>query len=749
MQFKIEPFKHPLKLDPNYAENTWNLLEGAIQEINNHNASGLSYEELYRNAYNMVVNKHGDKLYIGLIATETNHLRKVAARIEHATGESLLRLLKEEWDAHNKSVQMIRDILMYMDRIYVPTQRKAPIHQLGLDLWRDVVVRSARIKERMLSLFLEAVARERGGEPVDRYILKATSQMLRDLGSSVYVTELEVPLLERTTEFYAAEAQEKIASCSAPAYLEHVEKRLKEEVERVEAYLDASTEVRLTAAMDKELIAGETKTLIEMEGSGLSSMLDHNRYDDLRRMYVLFKRVDGGADLLRTAMKQHIQNAGKALVLDPERCNDPVEYIRALLAEKEKFNSIVWRSFSNDKTFVHALGSAFEHFINLNARSPEYLSLFIDDRLKKGTKGANEDEIEAILDSAITLFRFIQEKDVFEKYYKQHLAKRLLGGRSGSEDAERSMLVKLKTECGYQFTQKLESMFADIKTSQDTIMPEFKSWLTEKEIALPVDLTVQVLTTGSWPNPGGGGSGGGAGNSSGGGGGGTGGAACTLPREIESACGSFTDFYNSKFKAGRRLAWQTSMGTSELRATFGGKKHELSVSTHHMVVLLLFNDADTLTFSDIKAASGISEVELKRVMQSLACVKGKNVLKKDPMGKDVSPTDVFSINDSFSSKLYKVKIGMVAATRETDLEKADTRERVEEDRKPQIEAAIVRIMKARKVLSHNDVIAEVTKQLAGRFIAQPAVIKKRIESLIDREFLERDATERSLYRYLA
>jgi len=685
----------------------------------------------------MVVNKHGDKLYIGLIATETNHLRMVAARIEHATGESLLRLLKEEWDAHNKSVQMIRDILMYMDRIYVPTQKKAPIHQLGLDLWRDVVVRSARIKERMLSLFLEAVARERGGEPVDRYILKATSQMLRDLGSSVYVTELEVPLLERTTEFYAAEAQEKITSCSAPAYLEHVEKRLKEEVERVEAYLDASTEEPLTAAMDKELIAGEMKTLIEMEGSGLSSMLDHNRYDDLRRMYILFKRVDGGANLLKTAMKQHIQNAGKALVLDPERGNDPVEYIRALLAEKEKFNSIVSRSFSNDKTFVHALGSAFEHFINLNARSPEYLSLFIDDRLKKGTKGANEDEIEAVLDSAITLFRFIQEKDVFEKYYKQHLAKRLLGGRSGSEDAERSMLVKLKTECGYQFTQKLESMFADIKTSQDTIMPEFKSWLTEKEIVLPVDLTVQVLTTGSWPNPGGGG------------GGGTGGAACTLPREIESACGAFTDFYNSKFKAGRRLAWQTGMGTSELRATFGGKKHELSVSTHHMVVLLLFNDADTLKFSDIKAASGISEVELKRVMQSLACVKGKNVLKKEPMGKDVSPTDVFSINDSFSSKLYKVKIGMVAATRETDIEKADTRERVEEDRKPQIEAAIVRIMKARKVLSHNDVIAEVTKQLAGRFIAQPAVIKKRIESLIDREFLERDATERSLYRYLA
>lgn len=66
----------------------------------------------------------------------------------------------------------------------------------------------------------------------------------------------------------------------------------------------------------------------------------------------------------------------------------------------------------------------------------------------------------------MALFRHLQEKDVFEKYYKQHLAKRLLGGRTVSDDAERGMLVKLKTECGYQFTSKLESMFTDIRTSR-------------------------------------------------------------------------------------------------------------------------------------------------------------------------------------------------------------------------------------------------------------------------------------------
>ena len=74
---------------------------------------------------------------------------------------------------------------------------------------------------------------------------------------------------------------------------------------------------------------------------------------------------------------------------------------------------------------------------------------------------------------------------------------------------------------------------------------------------------------------------------------------------------------------------------------------------------------------------------------------------------------------------------------------------VEEDRKPQIEAAIVRIMKSRRILDHNSIVTEVTRQLAPRFLPNPAVIKKRIESLLEREFLERDATDRKLYRYLA
>ena len=112
------------------------------------------------NAYNMVLHKYGDRLYDGVAAALTRQLQAVAARLEAAQGEALLKELKARWDDHVKSTQMIRDILMYMDRIYVKHEAKAPVHQLGLNLWRDIVVRHPGIRPRMLAVLLDSVQRD-------------------------------------------------------------------------------------------------------------------------------------------------------------------------------------------------------------------------------------------------------------------------------------------------------------------------------------------------------------------------------------------------------------------------------------------------------------------------------------------------------------------------------------------------------------------------------------------------------------
>jgi hypothetical protein len=101
--------------------------------------------------------------------------------------------------------------------------------------------------------------------------------------------------------------------------------------------------------------------------------------------------------------------------------------------------------------------------------------------------------------------------------------------------------------------------------------------------------------------------------------------------------------------------------------------------------------------------------ELSRTLQSLACGKYR-VLLKHPKSKDVSETDDFSFNKDFSASLTRIKINAIQL-KETQEENASTNERIFQDRQFQVDAAIVRIMKTRKQLSHTLLISELFDQL--------------------------------------
>jgi len=726
-KFKIEPFRHPLKLDPEYPEKTWQLLENAIHEINNDNSSGLSFEELHRNAYNMVVNKYGPRLYSGLQKTTEEHLNTIAEKIEQLNGEAMLKSLQHEYERHKKSFSIIREIFMHLDKSNAKQRQFKSVHELGLEMWRTCVINRPLILSRMIDTILAMIESERNGEISDTMLTRSVIVMLIDLGAEVYIKDFEMPFLDATNNYYEREASESIDSMSCPEYLCHAERRLKEEMDRVVTYLHPTSGPKLSKVVEDRIVACHSETLINSP-TGAITILEQKDYETLSRMYKLFVRVKC-QNVLKNAIAEYVRGLGTQIVEDAQKTNHATLFVSSLLELRKDCDEMLTLGLHSDKSFVNAVNASFEYFVNKNSRSPEYISLFMDAKLRKGTRGSTEEETEEALENAIILFRYIAEKDMFEKYFKQHLAKRLLTGKSSSDDAERSLLGKLKVECGYQFTAKLESMFNDIRTSTET-MSEFKNWMEEHDSTpLGVDLSVQVLTTGAWPANGQQG-------------------ACNLPRELDACCELFKEYYDSAH-SGRKLSWQTAMGTAEIRAKFGKKKHEISCSTHQMVVLMLLNDSESLSYKDILESTGIPDPELTRVMQSMTFVKGKNILKKSPDSKDIQPSDVFSVNDKFTSKLYKIKIGTSTSTRENDSERIETREKVEEDRKPQVEAAIVRLMKSRKALQHNDVITEVTRQLSHRFNPSPVLIKRRIESLIEREYIERDGNDRNLYRYIA
>lgn len=206
-------------------------------------------------------------------------------------------------------------------------------------------------------------------------------------------------------------------------------------------------------------------------------MVDKDRYGDLKRLYDLFGKVpaDEGVGALKKAVAVDIDVRGKAVNagtadVDPalqDTTTTPakpkptppltlaLQWVHAILLLFDKYTLILSSSFSSSLALQSTINSSFQNVINAHPRAPEFLSLYIDETLKKGkgakgvggaAKGVTEEEVEEAKEKTIRIFRFLTDKDKFERYYKNHLARRLLSGKSVGGDAEQEMVGRLKKE---------------------------------------------------------------------------------------------------------------------------------------------------------------------------------------------------------------------------------------------------------------------------------------------------------------
>ena len=288
-------------------------------------------------------------------------------------------------------------------------------------------------------------------------------------------------------------------------------------------------------------------------------------------------------------------------------------------------------------------------------------------------------------------------------------------------------------ECGHQFTTKLEGMYKDISISSE-LSSEFKTLEKSKNKKLP-ELNISVLTKIFWPM--------------------SGQIAPNLPYpvEIQTLMDDFSKFYYSRH-SGRKLLWQSSLGSADLRINYERGSKDINICNLGMILLInIFNKwkpGDSYTFRQMQIELEANDLELKRVLQSLVFSKYK-LLSKLPKSRDIKDDDEFVVNTKFSTPLNRIKIPMVVASgnvhsRSSVIENSEEREEtyrhIEDSRRFQIDAAVVRIMKGRKKMNHNNLITEVTNQLSSRFMPSPTAIKKRIESLIEREYMERSSEDR-------
>ncbi|CAN1302289.1 CUL4 [Linum perenne] len=672
-------------LPSDFEENTWAKLQSAIKAIFLKQRDSCELEKLYQAVNDLCLHKMGGSLYQRIEKECEAH---ISAALRSLVGQSpdllvFLSLVERCWQDFCDQMLMIRGIALYLDRTYVKqTPSVRSLWDMGLQLFRRHLSSAPEVEHKTVTGLLQMIERERLGEAVDRTLLNHLLKMFTALG--IYTESFERPFLEGTSEFYAAEGMKYMQQSDVPDYLKHVEVRLHEEHERCLLYLDASTRKPLIATAERQLLERHISAILD---KGFTMLMDGHRIEDLQRMYSLFLRVNA-LESLRQALSSYVRRTGQGIVMDEEKDKDMVP---SLLEFKASLDTILEESFGKNEAFCNTIKEAFEHLINLRQNRPaELIAKFLDEKLRAGNKGTSEEELEGTLDKVLVLFRFIQGKDVFEAFYKKDLAKRLLLGKSASIDAEKSMISKVDYETFFQNLQ-------DIELSKE-INESFKQ-SSQARTKLPsgIEMSVHVLTTGYWPTypP----------------------MDVRLPHELNVYQDIFKEFYLSKH-SGRRLMWQNSLGHCVLKAEFPKGKKELAVSLFQTVVLMLFNDAQKLSFEDIKDATGIEDKELRRTLQSLACGKVRVLLKVNAI-----------------------------QMKETVEENTSTTERVFQDRQYQVDAAIVRIMKTRKVLSHTLLITELFQQL--KFPIKPADLKKRIESLIDREYLERDKNNPQIYNYLA
>ncbi|NXA04334.1 CUL4B protein, partial [Sapayoa aenigma] len=726
----IKNFKDKPKLPENYTDETWQKLKEAVEAIQNSTSIKYNLEELYQAVENLCSYKISANLYKQLRQICEDHIK---AQIHQFREYPFLAVEKPKqfylqvvlflkkidkcWQDHCRQMIMIRSIFLFLDRTYVLQNSMLPsIWDMGLELFRTHIISDQKVQNKTIDGILLLIERERNGEAIDRSLLRSLLSMLSDL--QIYQDSFEHRFLEETNRLYAAEGQRLMQEREVPEYLHHVNKRLEEEADRIITYLDQSTQKPLIATVEKQLL-GEHLTAILQKG--LNHLLDENRIQDLSLLYQLFSRVRGGVQVLLQHWIEYIKAFGSTIVINPEKDKTMVQ---ELLDFKDKVDHIIDVCFLKNEKFVNAMKEAFETFINKRPNKPaELIAKYVDSKLRAGNKEATDEELEKMLDKIMIIFRFIYGKDVFEAFYKKDLAKRLLVGKSASVDAEKSMLSKLKHECGAAFTSKLEGMFKDMELSKD-IMIQFKQYMQNQNVPGNIELTVNILTMGYWPTyvP----------------------MEVHLPPEMVKLQEIFKTFYLGKH-SGRKLQWQSTLGHCVLKAEFKEGKKELQVSLFQTLVLLMFNEGEEFSLEEIKQATGIEDGELRRTLQSLACGKAR-VLTKSPKGKDVEDGDKFTCNDDFRHKLFRIKINQIQM-KETVEEQASTTERVFQDRQYQIDAAIVRIMKMRKTLSHNLLVSEVYNQL--KFPVKPADLKKRIESLIDRDYMERDKENPNQYNYIA
>uniref|UniRef100_A0A8D3DF18 Cullin-2 n=1 Tax=Scophthalmus maximus TaxID=52904 RepID=A0A8D3DF18_SCOMX len=665
--------------------------------------------------------------------------------------EKVLVMYHRYWDEYSKGADYMDCLYRYLNTQFIKKNKlteadlqygyggvdmNEPLMEIGelaLDMWRKLMIEP--LQAVLIRMLLNEIKNDRCGENPNQKVIHGVinsfvhvEQYKKKFPLKFYQEIFEGPFLTKTGEYYKQEASNLLQESNCSQYMEKVLARLKDEEVRCRKYLHPSSYAKVIHECQQRMVADHLQFL----HGECQSIIRQEKREDMANMYTLLRAVSSGLPHMIQELQVHIHNEGIRGTSNLSQENMPTLFVESVLEVHSKFVQLINTVLNGDQHFMSALDKALTSVVNFRepksiCKAPELLAKYCDNLLKKSAKGMTENEVEDKLTSFITVFKYIDDKDIFQKFYARMLAKRLIHGLSLSMDSEEAMINKLKQACGYEFTSKLHRMYTDMSVSAD-LNNKFNNFIKTQEtvVDLGISFQIYVLQAGAWPLthvPS---------------------STFAIPQELEKSVQMFELFYNQHF-SGRKLTWLHYLCTGEVKMNYLSKPYVAMVTTYQMAVLLAFNNSQTVTYKELQDGTQMNEKELQKTIKSLLDVK---MLNHDSQKEEIETESTFSLNMSFTSKRTKFKI-TTSMQKDTPQEMEQTRSAVDEDRKMYLQAAIVRIMKARKVLRHNALIQEVINQSKARFNPSISMIKKCIEVLIDKQYIERSQASADEYSYVA
>ena len=761
----INPFHcgGTLHLSPEAAERFWDKLERAIHVIFSGDPGELSFVEHYNIAFGLTTQGYARLLYEGVqraLTAEAVRMREAIQRDwkdgNDDDDDNLLTALREHWRKFEAAARNVNSFCMPVNRPAVTEMGLKPLYEMGMDVFRDQVLRWEALRRSARDALLQMFLRGRQGDTVDWQLVHEVVHLYQQLG--LYEEEFEVAFLEATRAFYS-QMSRRLLETSACWDLLLAVKSFHESEERIaRACLEGTHTLQaLLAVIDQALIGDHLERILDDECTGFVAMLRASRLSDLANAYEALFRLPHGTEAMRQRFAPYVRERARAqLLADAALAEQPVPWADRAIALRNEMRQLLEQAFQSDAKFGRTVHEVLEQVLQEFPRAQEYLSLLLDRALRSTREPCTAERIHEVLG----IFRLLKNKDVFEHYYRMHLSQRLLSGAAApalgeaghrNDDAEQLFLLKLKEECGAVYTRRLETMFSDVRNSA-AMNAEFQRRQRRFGVGSSSDaprahLSVCVLTTEAWPipppltpNP-----------------------DSLIPRQVAPLADAFRRFYIERH-SNRCLQFPMQLGTAELRAYFAQRqrRHEILCTTLQMCVLLLFNDANVLSVRQMATALGMPDTSeaLHQALEGLAGGRYRLLRKAAAAADDEtpSPLDQYAFRDDFRSERYRLNVaatttsdagGSGASQRESEQLRRRTAERIERDRRPEIMACVVRIMKGARTLDHNLLVGQVTDELRARFRPSVGEVKREIEGLIEREYIMRDDSHPHTYKYVA